>query len=218
MQLIYDGYKELCLFHLNNLKVEWLDILEGNIVPFPTDYLYYSRIAVIVGRSVFTLTKDDNIPLPREYSCGEESNSVNLTYNDVASDEVSNEVLPYVNYNMGYFADTGQNVGYYRLDEQRRMIVLKGSFPAGKILLEYATIPITLGEKTLIPQYVVSSLVAYVMYKTVQYDTRIHRTEKEMRHQAYIAEVTKLRMIVNQMTADEWMDIVNVAKTQSPKR
>lgn len=212
-QLIIDGYSELALFHLNTLKVVELTIASDNTVTLPEDFLYYSKIAVVISDRVHTLTRDDKIPLPRDYECGVESNA------DAINVALADQIPPVPHgYNYAFFADTGKNVGYYRIDPQRRLIILRGVFPTGTIILEYATIPIEVGSTTLIPRYVVPALRAYVMQKVVEYDLRINSREKEARRMAYNGELEKLRMIENQMTSDEYMDIINATKVQTVRR
>lgn len=219
-QLMIDGYQDLCMFHLNIVKVKNCDILDGNVVPFPNDYLYYSKIATIVGRKIYTLTRDDSIPLPRQYECGVESNEVNNTISEPVMYGDTMKPYPMTRANsLAFFDDTAaKNIGYYRLDEERRLIILKGYFPEGRIILEYAVVAVDVNGETMVPRYVVPALRAYVMWATCEYDPRVTINDKKMKKAAYDAEVHKVRMISNQMTMDEWMDIANATKKQTVKR
>lgn len=211
-QLVIEGYQELCIFHLSNMKVSYLSIEDNNIVTLPNDFLFYSKIGILINGRVHTLTLDDSIALPRALDCGEDT-AISSTYNFSLSSDYNQ---PYNT--SSYFGRSSVNVGKYRIDEERRVIQLSGMLGQSGIVLEYCTIPIKIGEDTMVKRYVVPSLRAYVMEKMVQYDTRVRDNEKERRHQDYIAEIYKLRTIEHGLTADEYMDIINATRQQVPKR
>lgn len=211
-QIVIEGYQELCMFHLNNVKVAYPAIETGNIVTLPPDFMYYSKIGVVVDGKVHTLSLDDTIPLTRDMSCGED---VEVTGSQV---NYTNEYAALMNLAPSYFADTGTNVGKYRIDEERRIIQLTGCSGYTNIVLEYATVPIQVGEDTMVKRYVVPALRAYAAKMMVHYDVRVRDNEKERRHQDWMAEVYKLRQLENGLTADEYKDIINSTKKQTVKR
>jgi hypothetical protein len=214
-QLVIDGYQDMCMFHLNNTKVSYLPIEDGNVVTIPPDFVVYSNIGVVEGGKIYTLTRDDNLALPREMDCGED---VDIDYTLPTSDTAM--VLGgRRGFDLGYFANRGGvNIGYYRIDKKRGVIQLSGVTGYTNIVLEYNSIPINVGEDTMVPRYIVPALRAYVMEKVVQYDVRVRDNEKERRHQDYMAELYKVRMLENSLTADELRDIINSTRQQSPKR
>lgn len=219
-QLVIEGYTELCLFHLNNVKIAYLPIGTNNIVTLPNDFQYYSKIGVVIGGKIYTLTRDDTMALSRDMDCGDD---VAIDYTTRSSTTTTNDtsVLETTQRDgyMKYFADTGgKNIGRYRVDEERREIALRDLTGYTHIVLEYASVPIEVGEDTLIKRYAVPALRAYVMEKAVLYDLRIRDNEKARRSFDYDKELYKLRMLENQLTADEYMDIINATRQQAPKR
>lgn len=215
-QLVIEGYTELCLFHLNNVKIAYLEIGDDNIVAMPNDFQYYSKIGVVIGGKIYTLTRDDTMALSRDMSCGDD---VAITYTSTNPTDTSILESTQRGGSLKYFADTGgKNIGRYRIDEERREIALRDLIGHTHIVLEYASVPIEVGEDTMIKRYAVPALRAYVMEKAILYDVRIRDNEKARRAFDFDKELYKLRMLENQLTADEYMDIINATRQQSPKR
>jgi len=218
-QLVIDGYSELCMYHLNNVKVVYLDIEDGNIVTLPADYMYYSKIGVLINGKVHTLTRDDTIALPRDMECGQDVEIPTVVQDSTVITDPYLLQRELTRSDGAYFADRGgKNLGYYRVDEEKRVIQLRGLRGFQGIVLEYANVPINIGEETMIVRYAVPALKAYVLLKVVEYDTRVRDNEKARREFAYSKELYNLRMVENQLTADEYMDIVNATRTGSTRR
>jgi hypothetical protein len=225
IQLAIDGYRGLHIKHLNSVKVAYLPVdMEMKTVQFPSDYVEYVKIAVSLNGQVWTLTRNDKLHLPREFDCG-------LDVPSILRGETQNiDTTVWGGY---YFTDHlymgrwvtdmfgiggGFNSAYYRIDEERRQIVLNGTIPNNEIILEYVSTGIDLNEDTLVPVQALDALKAYIHWKNIEYKTTVPMGEKQRKEQLYYVEAMKLDSFEDMLTLDEYFDQLYESTKQTPKR
>jgi lipid-A-disaccharide synthase-like uncharacterized protein len=222
LQLAIDGFTELNMFHTNMFRVKYLTIdSETNTAVLPDDYLYYSLIGIIRNNSVYTLTRNDTIPLIRGTDCGEDVNNYkNSMFTGTAS---GSYYIPHYGQNGNWVPSLfsqggGFNYGHYRLDEERRMIQLQGGLSGESLVLEYASRGVVVGGETYVKYQAVPVIKAYIHWKRVEYDNTVSAGEKERKKRQFYEQTEMYRTIENKFTMEEIRDVFNMTSKQSPKR
>ena len=225
MQLAIDGFRELKIKYINAPKVAYLAVdTDTKTVQLPTDYVDYVKIAVTQNGQVWTLTRNDKLHLPKGYQCG-----VDI----LTSSRQELENIDTSSWGGYYFTDHlysgrwvtdmyaiggGFNTAYYRIDEERRQIVLNGTVPNDEIILEYISTGINLCEDTLIPVQALGAIKAYIHWKRVEYDPRVPMGEKARKEALYYVQVRDLNFNEDMITLDEYFDQLYETFKQTPKR
>jgi hypothetical protein len=190
------------------------------VANYPEDYLFYKKVAVVASGNIWTLTRNDRIPLITEQECGEEVNE-NTTqgfyygYYGYASNSVDRKGS-YIGRNYG--ADEISNIASFRPDDPRRRFQLQGTIPNNEIILEYVTTSIEVDGKTYIPRIMVDAVVAFVHWQSVVYNKKVSANEKLYRQQLWKDEALLLAQRKWSMTADEILDAVNTGSSRLPTR
>lgn len=217
-QMILRGYAEFNLYHIDNIRVAYLTVDENNSVELPYDYIDYIKIATQINGRLWTLTANDNIPLPAVDKCGDQIQSVTSAYVGVGGYYFPDH------YNNGRFIGAaysltgGFNYAYYRIDLETRRIFFSGFVPNGQIVLEYVSTGIALSSKTIIPRIAVEPLVNYVLYKIALRDPRMNRGTIADYKSEYQDSVRLMRFQIGSMTESEFRDIHYASYKMTPKR
>jgi hypothetical protein len=189
-------------------------------VNLPTDYLSYSKIAVVKDGALWVLTLNENMPLARDMECGEETNeNTALVEGDNAA------------YFIGHYHDSlwvprayamggGFNTeGYYRIDHKMNRIQFQDTtaMEGTTIVLEYVSSGVDVTGQTLIPRAAVPVIKGYIHWKRVEYDVRVADAQKERKRQLYLQEIEKFRLLELGLTRDELLDLFYGSTSQGAR-
>lgn len=212
---------EINIFHSTYFKVAYLPVSDINTVALPTDYIDYVRPpSLIVNGRIWTLTKLDTLPLQADISCGLPTNppTDNITVADVS-------ITDYLDYINNVYVEThqygtsgGQNIAYYRVDKESRLIVLSGNVPGDTVLLEYTSTGLSLEGDTLVPREVMPTIREYLIWQNIENNPTIAMGEKERKKEQYHDQLKQLIHFQNSFSVDEFLDILYGNSRQTPKR
>jgi hypothetical protein len=167
------AYKLLHINYSQEVKVAYLEMNDANIIPFPNDYVAYTKIAVNACGNLWTLSVNNDMVLPRAEKCGRTIREVcRCESDDGVSFDPPEEGIEFAGhwynglYNTHLFAAGGGfNKGYYRIDKEKRQFVFDAEMPKLQIILEYTTDGINYTGETIIPELAVDYLVQSVIYE-----------------------------------------------------
>ena len=205
MQLAIEGFTDLNIFHSPAIKTETLTVTEINTIDVPEDYVDYVRIGIIVDGSIWTLTKNNNIPLLRSISCGE----------DVG--DADNQVSPRLQYDWHYSFAGGTNIGMYRYDPEYRRIVLSGNMIGQSVVLEYMSSGVSCSGATWVPREAGEVIKEYMYWKSIQ-RTDAAVSQKELAMRNYYIALEKYKAMAYSFSVDEFLDAVRSGEKQTVKR
>lgn len=224
MQIIIDGVREMRLYHQASIQVAYLVIPDSGIVPFPTDYLHYTKIGIPINGQLITLGVNENMILNRATKCGEDLRKMR---------EFSNQYFPAIG--DGYFfaphyrgytyvgalygAGGGFNTAYYRIDEAAQQIQFDGLIPRISeeriVVMEYASTGITSGA--VISAECIEPLKNWYYYKSSRHNPNISMNQKMLYKEDYEASVMRMRAYTQQISMSEFLDTLYKNYKQSPK-
>ena len=226
LQFAIDCFRELNLKVMRRVEVAYLTINDIGVVSLPSDFVDYIAIGINRGGEVITLTKNDKLMLPRNYTDGElvpisydssdiSSYSLDTTSNVVFTDHFyQGEYVPAL-YGLG----GGFNEGYYRIDYENRLLVIKNDLLRGQeVILEYISTGISLTGSTIVPVQCLPSIKAYIHWKRVANDKKEPLHEKQTKERQYIIETRKLNAVEQSFTKDEYLDVKYKHTKQTLKR
>lgn len=227
LQLAIDGFKELNIGGtFPSVRVAYLTVSEQNTIMFPFDYVDYILIGINNGGRIWTLTRNLNLMLPANQSCGEWYRP-NLT---TTSNESGQGMLPDYGYTFSQHDYNGQtisgayalgggfNEAYYRIDHANRQIIFltDESLSGLTVILEYKSSGIN--KNTIVPLQAVPALDAYIHWKLAIHDRQENMNNKMMFKEEWLNEKGKLRSMMRSFTIDEFLDQKYLALSQGVKR
>jgi hypothetical protein len=190
-----------------SFKTMYPVIDQNNTIKVPLEYIDYVRIGYPIGGQILTLTKNDNILLPRAFSCGTETGDLE---NKIAID------ASWVQYD--YSATGGKNFMYYRYDKEHRQIVFRGDGIGKAIVLEYNSTGVSLSTETYLDIQLLPVLKNYLDWIEAKHDKSIGMNRIEMYRRDYIDKRDEYVMTSQAFTADEYLDVVRSTYKQTIKR
>lgn len=226
LQFAIWGFREMNLHAHTVTKIKYITVRENNSIPMPTDYVKYSRIAVCVAGRIITLGMNDDLCMPHETdSCGDlKQIDVNTLSSDTAAFfNYGYRYLPHYHngqYNAGVFGLGGgyNNQGYYRVDEDRRLIWFSSDIPQGQILLEYVSDGINPDGSASIPIEAEFALRRAIDWQVAENDNKVSDSRAERKRQLWLSAVKDYRHLNVMFTEAEYLDMFRGHTDALPKR
>jgi hypothetical protein len=218
-QMALRGFMDFNMYHLDNIRVKYINVIPDNSIDLPTDFIDYVKVAVNLNGKLWTLTVNDSIPLPEIDKCGQQIQDITNTFQWQGGGFYFPD-----HYNNGFFVGGaysltgGFNTAYYRIDIENRKIWFRGFVPNGQIVLEYISNGVNLSEQTLIPRIAVEPLVNFIHYKFALQDVRKNRGQIDDLRREYQNSVNQMRFFIGSMTEDDFKDLHYQSYKQTPKR
>lgn len=226
LHIAAQGFTELNMFVINNVKTVRLPVNENFTVDLPDDYIDYTKIGIVINGKVWTLGYNKEIAMPREVDeCGETIAS--LINCSADSPENSSQWGFYFSshfrngryvgeiYGMG----GGFNFAYYNIDPEKRQIVLTDGVPKGFIYLEYLSSGVSAEGSTTVPRQAVQAVKEYTHWKNVEYDFKnVPMNERKNREAQYYIQFEMLADFENTFTLEEYLDHTYQESKSGPHR
>jgi hypothetical protein len=221
LQFAIDGYHELNLYILPQIKSTFITPDDTGTAAFPNDYIFYTAIGVCVGDSIVNLTMKNNMCPP-----GAEQTPLA----DILQSGTAFGFGPY-SYYYGTTYRNGQYVGelygvgggwnkhgYYKEDRGLRQFNFSNILAGRQLILEYKASGIDCDGSVVIPLEAVPALRAYVLWQIEEHNSQIAPSIKERKYRMYIKEYDRLRFFVNRKTVSEFLDQKYKYGAQTAKR
>jgi len=225
MQYCINSYKEDLAFKINPaVEVMYATMNDVGIIPMPVDMEFYTKIAIKLGNTYYTLTLNPDMPINNRLDgCGD-------PILDVSNDPQLLQTEWYTGYGY-YFAahyrdgnyvgemyGLGGGVnssGYFNLDWKNRQFQFTG-VPQTEIVIEYVSnkvSPASLIDDAAIP------VVRYAAhYQLALFDKKMIQADKERMKGQYLQAVSDYRILKTALTVDEFEDIIYTYAKGSVKR
>ena len=205
MQLAIEGLSDLNIFYSPSIKTAYITVTDINTIDVPEDYVDYIRVGLIVDGSIWTLTKNTNIPLLRAISCGEDLG------------DTANQLSPRQQFDWHYSFSGGTNVGMYRYDPEYRRLVLSGDLMGQTAVLEYISSGVSCSGDTWVPREAGEVIKEYIYWKSQQ-RTDAAVSQKELAQRNYYYALHKYMELAYSFTIDEFLDAIRSGEKQTIKR
>lgn len=108
-------------------------------------------------------------------------------------------------------------VGYYRINQEVGQIQLDSDFAGTQLVLEYLTNGVVKNERTMVHEWSVPAITAYVIWKVNWRKKSTPGGEKQMYEKAFEREVLKLQYRKGASTEQEILDSMRLHYKQTPK-
>lgn len=218
-QVLIEGYKDLNLWHLDNIEVVYLRMSEAKTVDVPGDFVDWLKIGIPMHGKLRVLTNNDSILFPRTFSDGAPVGNTDDTYGGISENIYFTDHYRDGQFVGGLYGMPGAaDQAFYRFDREKRTIIFSGSIPRGEIVLEYISTGVKLQGTTVIPQEAVSALRAYALWQLIEDDPKVGAGQKERKKEQYEEQLHALNFFQSAFTADEYRRHVYKHSRQSTKR
>lgn len=200
LKFLIDFLRKFSLKHSFLDKTVVLKLDQKKCVPFPEDFIMWSKIGWQAGDRIVAFERDNTINLNHEISAdGLESPVANIAYNN--SQWPYNRSLTFNNFTningqigslTGY--GIGQNgIGYFRVNFIDREIQFSSDTPSDyQIYLEYKTNGISIQTTSSIPEIAAKLAEDYIFWQMAHYKLGAASAETEARRVAYFREYDEL--------------------------
>lgn len=219
-QIAIEGYRELIKFNGVSVEVAYLTMNDANIVTLPDDYERYLKVAIFMGGRLWTLTKDDTLPLPEGVvKC---DTPLNMLTNDTSVDYGN---FYFVAHQRGkdmvdglYAQGGGLNVGYFRWDKRNNTLVFNATVPQSQIIVEYISNGLNVNGSSRVPGRFYETLKRWIHWKRIEYKRGYSATDRQWRLRLFedARQVAILQDLASPI--EEWMDNIASTTRQGIKR
>jgi len=219
-QIVINGLKKLNIFFTKTYRTVELDVnIDTNTVTLPKDYIDYIQVYIIVNNKIHTLTRCDEIPLPRTEDCGVDTNEHIDIIKQTNPDDISiNDLVINGIIEHHYGTSGAENSSYYKIDRERGLIILQGRVTNNLIYLDYVSTGVSMDEQTLIPQECEETLITYTIWQMINFDPRVPQNDKIEKERQYKEALKLLIVFQNSFDIDEFKDAMYKNSRQTPSR
>lgn len=222
LQIVIDGIREMRLYHQPAIQVLYFELPDSGILPFPSDYIDWVKIAIPVQGQMITLSVNNGMVLNRAQVCAEDIRTMNRNN---SFNTVGDGYFFAPHYNGGdfvgglYGVGGGFNTAYFKVDKTAQQIQFEGVIPAiaeGKIVvMEYKSTGISAG--TVVAAEMIEPLKRWAIWRSSMHKADVAMNLKQMYEEDYYKAVRRLRAFNNRFSLSQYMDVLYRSKKQSPK-
>lgn len=221
------GFQDLNLYVSQSVKVAYIPVKENlKAIDLPDDYITYTKIGYNNGGTIATLALNEDLMIPRNTDdCG---NTINENTGSCGNESTGQSTHGYYyspHYRNGQFvgelyagAGGRRNDGYYRVDEERRMILFSSDIAASEIILEYKSSGISGDGSTLVKREFIPAIRAYIHWQRRAYNDAVAESKKIALMNQYYTEYEKVKDLEVSFTIEEYLASTRATYRQSPKR
>lgn len=225
MQFAIRGFIHLNLYDLTSFRVAYLEVNSAGIVEFPDDLVDWIKIGEIdsTGKIRHWLPNKD-LYIDRSIVDGERVNPYyNAQTEGIDSDSLIGCIFAPHFFDGNYLTRLygmrgGYAPGYFRIDEEERVIRCDRTPPGSKLVLEYNSTGVSIDGATWIPRHAVEAMIAWVHWKRKKELKEFTRGDRADAKQDFLEEEESLRAYENAPSIQELEDIIYESYTQSIKR
>jgi hypothetical protein len=206
-QIVIEGLTDFNINHTYSITPLEEVVNDIGIIKLPPDFIDYVVIGVVEHGVIKSLSKNENIALPLDSSCGI----------DVAhEDRPSKMTDPYW---LDYTFGGGWNIGRYRVDYQKRLIVfLETGMQGRSVYIEYISSGISVSNKTMVDRRLLPVLKSYLNYIIVNRNPETNINIKDWALREYGHAYGRYIRSKNKFTADELLDAIRSGYSMGAKR
>ncbi len=234
LQFAIRGMRELNLTSAQYPKSVFLDMLPNKAVNLPTDYVKYLKIGICVNGHILNLGLDDSLCLNDKFSeCGD---PLEVAIDNLSNANVNGTIVDgFFGFGIGFpFLSTFSNNqwvgglyglgggfnsrGYYKINAETNQIQFTSNVPSQQIVLEYISDGINLDGTANVPKQAIEALIAFVMWKRLQFKRGGNLGEAREAERQYIIQFNKLRHFNLSFTVSEYLDSQAINIHQAVKR
>ena len=215
-QMGIKGFKRLNIDILGSLRVCVKDLPSSNAIKFPIDYINYSRIGLVEGKTIRWLGKNEGLLIDR---CGNILTEIRNQY----------PYYGYGNFFGGYYGSGrigtgnaqygiggGNNAsGYYNIDVEKGLIAFD-SLISGKVILEYVSNGIDSKSEVFVHQFCEEAITNYIHWQSIAFKSNVPAVEKQMAKRDYLEEEQHVLRREHSMNKEEWLQVLRKRNIASP--
>ncbi len=200
LKYLIDFLRKFSLKHSFLDKTVVLKLDQKKCVPFPEDFIMWSKIGWQSGDRIVAFERDNTINLNHEISAdGYESPTVNIAFNNTQwpySREITFNNFLNINGELGCFTGFGvgwNGIGYFRIDWRNREIQFSSDTPSDyQIYLEYKTNGVSIQTTSTIPEIAAKLGEDFIHWQVAHYKLGAAAAETEARRISYFREYDEL--------------------------
>jgi hypothetical protein len=215
--------KKLNLDVLEDIKTVRIPVTARGTVPFPDDYITYSKIGIKVGDRLYCFNRDNTITKERDDAYSKNGNF----YNDAQSKFGGGGAYHYFynyNDNSGQYADSIEvyghahnNVGYFKEDPECREFILSSEVGATSVVLEYVANVVNPDSETLVPVMAEDTVKEYIHFQHARFSKTVGVGERQLEEKEWLDELSNLNMRLSDLSYQGLLDVMRRQSTLAPK-
>jgi hypothetical protein len=212
------------MFQSKNVEVAYLTMSDLGVIDFTslTDYVDYIKIGIIINGKWWILGLNNKITLRRTELNA--ATSALIFKGQDSNLEITSSYFFAPHYVQGQFVNSLYGMGggfsrsYYRIDTEKRLIQFDTQVPVTQIALEYISTGIKPDGSTVIPRYMLETIVAYIHWQLKLHREDITRFEKRELKEEFIEQENIMNGFVYSFNPTEYLDMTYSTFRQGAKR
>ena len=205
-QIVIEGISDLNIYHFYKVTTYLATVNDIGVVKLPPDYIDYLVIGRVINGRVEPLGRNDRIALPAKETCG------------IMQDYSGRTAGIYYPSWQEYTQGGGWAYGQYRIDKEKRLIVLQHTQLRGEeIYIEYVSTGISVDGKTMIDRAMLPVVKEYLNYILIDRSSA-PANEKQRAYYMFGEKFKRYSRKRQKVTASEILDAIRSGYTMGPKR
>jgi hypothetical protein len=215
--------RKLNLDVLEDIKTVRIPVTARNTVPYPEDFITYSKIGIKVGDRMLCFNRDNTLTKERD-----DNYTKNGKFYDVAQDVYGggSGYYHFYNYvdNSGTYSDTFEtygyahnSVGYFKEDPECREFILSSEVSVDSVVLEYIANVVHPDSETLVPVMAEDTIKEYIHFQHARFSKSVGVGERQLEEKEYLEELANLNMRLSDLSYQGIIDTMRRQQTLAPK-
>ncbi len=206
-----EGLKDFYYDTAKEIKTISVPMNATKTIDFPLDYVDWTKIGMVIGDRVWTFAVNDQLALKKEVDeCGNPTAKPTHKLANIAPTDLLNYGgYWFYNYNgnstYGY-GGACHNIGYYRINRERRQIEFSSEVNTNEVYLEYISNGVNPNGGSVVNEYAAKLVKMYVQWMHKEHSNKFHTHDKERARSLYYNELRIVRARLSNFDAQDFID------------
>jgi hypothetical protein len=205
-----EGLKDFSFDTAKEIKTIAIPMNATKTIDFPPDYVDWTKIGTVVGGRVWTFAVNHQMELKKEVDeCGNPIAQPTHLHADAVTDLTHYGGYWFYNYHghqtYGY-GGACHNIGYYRINRERRQIQFSSEVNTQEIYLEYMTNGVNTSGESVVNAYAAKLIKLYILWMRKEHSNQFHTYEKERARTLYYNELRMVRARLSNFDVQDFIE------------
>lgn len=215
--------KKLNLDVLEDIKTVRVPVTTRNTVPYPSDYIVYSKIGIKIGDRLACFVRDNTLTKDRDDLYTKNSPFYTDAVNKFGGDGgyyyfynlVNNQGNSLGNLQTYGYAHNG--IGYFKEDDSCREFILSSEVNVNEVVLEYIYNVVNPDSETLVPMMAEDTIKEYIHFQDSRFRKGVSLSQRQMDEKEWLDELGNLNLRLSDLSYQGIIDVTRRQATQAPK-
>lgn len=215
--------KKLNLDVLEDIKTVRIPVTARKTVPYPDDYLTYSKIGIKIGDRMACFVKDNTLTRDRDDAYTANSPFYKEAISKFGTDGGYYSFYNYTDNNGDFrnnfetYGYAHNGIGYFKEDVKCKEFILSSEVGAREVVLEYIYNVINPDSETQVSVMAEDTIKEYIHFQDSRFRAGVSLSKIQMEEKEWLDELANLNMRLSDLSYQGILDVSRRHNTLAPK-